>query len=164
MHFVLILSEHITIISSEEVQCDSTLFFRKYRQKLELLLIHLFNYYSLIQNGFWRCLEYFFLSNHSQKNRKDSLEALAVPLKFSLELEISGVAVQSIHQNSEKWWLLGGIAKWKRLWGCFSHFLLLWPWCQDVWGSSEECYISKTISQIFFVCYNLLNSQNIPIN
>ena len=24
---------------------------------------------------------------------------------FSLELEISGVAVQSIHQNSEKWWL-----------------------------------------------------------
>ena len=24
---------------------------------------------------------------------------------FSLELEISGAAVQRIHQNSEKWWL-----------------------------------------------------------
>ena len=27
-------------------------------------------------------------------------------LIFPLELEISGVAVQRIHQNSEKWWLL----------------------------------------------------------
>ena len=25
--------------------------------------------------------------------------------KFLLELEISGVAVQRIHQNTEKWWL-----------------------------------------------------------
>ena len=30
----------------------------------------------------------------------------AVLLMFLLELEISGVAVQSIHQNSEKWQLL----------------------------------------------------------
>ena len=42
---------------------------------------------------------------HSHKKRKDSLEKQAVLLMFSLELEISGVAIQSIHQNSQKWWL-----------------------------------------------------------
>ena len=40
--------------------------------------------------------------DHSQKKRKDSLETRAVLLIFSFELEISGVAVQNIHQNSEK--------------------------------------------------------------
>ena len=39
---------------------------------------------------------------HSHKKRKDSLETRAVLLVFWLELEISGVAVQEIHQNSEK--------------------------------------------------------------
>ena len=39
------------------------------------------------------------------EKRKDSLETRAVMLIFSLELEISGVAVQRIHQNSEKWCL-----------------------------------------------------------
>ena len=34
-----------------------------------------------------------------------------VLLIFSLELEISGVAVQSIHQNSEKWQLSLGTAQ-----------------------------------------------------
>ena len=42
-------------------------------------------------------------SKHSHKNRKDSLETRAVLLLYLLELEISGVAVQSIHQNSKKW-------------------------------------------------------------
>ena len=42
--------------------------------------------------------------HQSHKIWKDSLETrAAVLLIFSLELEISGVAVQSIHQNSEKW-------------------------------------------------------------
>ena len=41
--------------------------------------------------------------HHSLKKQKDSLEARVVLLIFSLELEISGVAVQRIHQNSEKW-------------------------------------------------------------
>ena len=36
-----------------------------------------------------------------KRKRKDSLETRAVLLIFSLELEISGVAVQSIHQNSK---------------------------------------------------------------
>ena len=48
---------------------------------------------------------------HSHKKRKDSLETRAVPLIFSPELEIFGVAVQSIHQNSEKWRLLLGTAQ-----------------------------------------------------
>ena len=37
---------------------------------------------------------------HSHKKRKDSPETRAILLIFLLELEISGVAVQSIHQNS----------------------------------------------------------------
>ena len=48
---------------------------------------------------------------HSHKKRKDSLETRAVLLIFSPELEIFGVAVQSIHQNSEKWRLLLGTAQ-----------------------------------------------------
>ena len=44
--------------------------------------------------------------NHSHKKRKDSLETRAVLLIFSLELEMSGVAVQNIHQNSTKKWQL----------------------------------------------------------
>ena len=43
---------------------------------------------------------------HSHKKQKDSLETRAVLLKLWLEFEISGVAVQKINQNSEKWWLL----------------------------------------------------------
>ena len=52
----------------------------------------------------------------------------------------------------------------KWLWGCFSHFSLLWPWCQCFLGSSDDRYISKRVSKMLFVCYNLLNSQNIPTN
>ena len=40
---------------------------------------------------------------HSHKKRKDSLERRAALLIFLLELEIFGVAVQSIHQDSKKW-------------------------------------------------------------
>ena len=39
---------------------------------------------------------------HSHKKRKDSMETRVVLLVFLLELEISGLAIQSIHQNSEK--------------------------------------------------------------
>ena len=39
---------------------------------------------------------------YSHKKWKDSLETKAVLLVFWLELEISGVAVQEIHQNSKK--------------------------------------------------------------
>ena len=43
------------------------------------------------------------LLEHSHKKREDSLETWAVLLIISLELETSGVAVQSIHQNTKKW-------------------------------------------------------------
>ena len=49
--------------------------------------------------------------NHSHKKRKDSLETRAALLIFSPELEIFGVDVQSIHQNSQKWQLLLGTAQ-----------------------------------------------------
>ena len=44
--------------------------------------------------------------HHSLKKQKGSLERQVVLLIFLLELETSGVAVQRIHQNSEKWQLL----------------------------------------------------------
>ena len=48
-------------------------------------------------------------SKHSQKKWKDSLETQAILLILLLELEMSGVAVQTIHQNSKKWKLLLGL-------------------------------------------------------
>ena len=48
---------------------------------------------------------------HSHKKQKDSLETRAVLLIFSLKFEISGLAVQSMHQNSKKWQILLGIAQ-----------------------------------------------------
>ena len=44
---------------------------------------------------------------HSHQKRKYSLETRAVLLIFSIELDISGMAVQRIDQNSKKWWLCG---------------------------------------------------------
>ena len=48
---------------------------------------------------------------HSHKKWKDSLETQVILLMFLLELEIFGVVVQSILQNSKKWRILLGIAK-----------------------------------------------------
>ena len=102
---------------------------------------------------------------HSHKKRKDSLDTRAVPLIFSLELEISGVAVKSIHQNSEKWWLLEGIAQWKRFeavlatFCCYDHGAKASKAVQKIATDQKEyrkCYSC--------MCYNLQNSQSIPIN
>ena len=103
-----------------------------------------FPHHRAIVGHIWR--------NHSHKKRKDS------------RAENTGVAVQRIHKNNEKWCFLWGIALWKWLWGCFSHFLLLWLLFQRFWGSSEDRYRSKRLSQMLLVCYSLLNSQNISIN
>ena len=48
---------------------------------------------------------------HSHKKRKNSLETQTVLLIFSVELEISGVVVQSIHQSSKKRKLLPLLSK-----------------------------------------------------
>ena len=55
---------------------------------------------NLQQSSSWKVCFY-----HSHKKQKDSLKTRAVLLIFSLEVEISGMAVQGIHQNSEKWLL-----------------------------------------------------------
>ena len=46
MHFAFIFSECFTITSSEEDLCVSTISFRKYKGKVVLLVIYLFNYDS----------------------------------------------------------------------------------------------------------------------
>ena len=70
------------------------------------------SYYNVIYFRFYlwycmlsRCHKKFCVLYHSHKKRKDSLETQAILLIFSLELEISGVAVQGIHQSSQKWLL-----------------------------------------------------------
>ena len=52
---------------------------------------------------FVMCCAIWYHLYHSHRSRKGGLETRAVLLIFSLEFEISGVAVQRIHQNSEKW-------------------------------------------------------------
>ena len=42
---------------------------------------------------------------NTHKKRRNSLEIRTVLLIVLLEYEMSGVAVQRIYQNSEKWWL-----------------------------------------------------------
>ena len=59
---------------------------------------------------------YCYLRNH--KKRKDSLETRAV-LTFSLELEISRVAIQVIHQKIKKWLLSARIFLVKMIFGLF---------------------------------------------
>ena len=105
--------------------------------------------------------EYFL---HSHKKRKDSLKTPAVLLTLLLEREISGVAVPIIHQ---KWRLLWGIAQWKWLWSYFNYFLLLWPWCQGFWGTSEglcrskicKCTLCAIISWIAKIYLSIDNGQ-----
>ena len=41
---------------------------------------------------------------------------------------------------------------------------MLWPWWQRFSSSSEDRYRLRRVSQMLFVCYNLLNNQNIPLN
>ena len=59
---------------------------------------------SFILN-FWPANESIHLNSwyHSHKKQKDSLETQVLFVIFWLELEIFGVAIQSIHQNSKKW-------------------------------------------------------------
>ena len=82
---------------------------------------------------------------HSHKKRKDSVETRAVLLIVSLERKLSGDFYEE---------LLG------------ENYLeaILTTLCQGLWGNSENRCRSKRVSHMFLVCYNLLNSQNIPIN
>ena len=99
---------------------------------------------------------------HSHKKRKDSLETRAILLIISLEHEISEVAVPSIHQKSEKLRLLWGIALWKWLWGCFSYFLLLWPWCQGLWAVQKIATDQKEYRKCKYIHNPKYTYQSIP--
>ena len=52
---------------------------------------------------------YWSINYHNHKKRENCLKTPAVLLIFSVELKISGVAVQSINQNGEKLSLLCGM-------------------------------------------------------
>ena len=82
---------------------------------------------------------------HSHKKRKDSVETRAVLLIVSLERKLSGDFYEE---------LLG------------ENYLeaILATLCQGFSGNSENCCRSKRVSHMFLVCYNLLNSQNMPVN
>ena len=67
-----------------------------YRTPPEDCLFH----YTLLQD-FSQHIQEKAISQHSCKKRKYRLETQAVLLIFLLELEISGVAVLSIHQNNK---------------------------------------------------------------
>ena len=71
----------------------SYLFFYKYFLHFELLASNTIKNKSIHLNS-W---------HHNHKKQKNSLETQIVLLIFSVELEISGVAVQRIHESSKKW-------------------------------------------------------------
>ena len=71
----------------------SYLIFHKYFFHFELVASNTIKNKIIHQNS-W---------NHNHKKQKNSLETQILLLIFSLELDISGVAVQRIHQNSKKW-------------------------------------------------------------
>ena len=105
-----------------------------------------------------------FYFSHSLNKWKDSLETWAMLLIFLLELRISGVVVQEHTSKQQKMTNSVRNCSMKVTLRVFSHFLLLWPWCKGFPGSSEDLYRWKRVSQMLLVCYDLLNSQNIPIN
>ena len=104
--------------------------------------------------------------NHSHKKRKDSLETRTVLLIFLIELEISGVAVQRIHQNSEEWWLLGGLVSEND----FKTVLVTFCCSEHGAKASETAQKIATDQKVYRKCsscviiQNLLNSQNMLIN
>ena len=75
---------------------------------------------------------------HSHNKRKFNLEKRAVMSVFSLELEISGVTVQRINQNSEKWWLLREISYWNWLWGYFNYSLRCYGCCANTFEAVQK--------------------------
>ena len=99
--------------------------------------------------------------HHSHEKRKESLETRALLFIFFIELKISGVAIQGIHQNSENHFFQWRMSSLKWLWGCFICFHLLWIWFQYCWGSWEDRYRLKRLLQMLLVCYSLLLSQSI---
>ena len=95
-------------------------------------------------------------NHHSHKKRKDSLETRAILLMFLLELELSGVAVQGIYQNSKKLKLLckNNFKAVLVTFCCYAHGVKASEKVQKIATDKKEC-------RKCFLCYNLLNYQNI---
>ena len=70
----------------------------------------------------------------SQKKRKDSLETRVILFIFSPELEISGVVLQQIHQNSKK------KSGYREEWLCENDFetVLATFYCYDYGANDSE--------------------------
>ena len=109
-------------------------------------------------------LFYSHLFSHSFKKWKDSLETRTALLIFSLELEISGVAVQSINQNSEN----GGFYEELLLSEKdFEAILATFCFYNHGTNASEAVQRIATNQKEYHKCsscYNLLNSQNRLLN
>ena len=82
----------IFLAHEKTIMACSYLIFYKYFLHFELLASNTIKNESIHLNS-W---------HHNHKKQKNSLETQVVLLIFSLELEISGVVVQRIHQNSKK--------------------------------------------------------------
>ena len=74
----------------------------------EIIFDHIFTSFFYTNTFVWKPLKWFNSRRlvkfvHSHKKRIDSLETQVISLILLLELEISGVVVQGVYRNSEKW-------------------------------------------------------------
>ena len=103
-----------------------------------------------------------FLTN-SHKKRKDNLETSVALLTFSLELEMSRVAVQKIHRNSKKLWLCEELLSEIYFEAVLTTSVAMTMVPTPLRQFRKSLQI-KRLSQMLFVCYSLLKSQNISVN
>ena len=101
-----------------------------------------------------------FQFKHSHTRRKDGWKDGPYCYYFCLNLKYPGWPYRE-YIKKRKMMVLWAITQWKYFWSCSSHFILLWLWRQHFWDTSEDRYRSWRFSEILFVCYSLLNSQNI---
>ena len=103
-----------------------------------------------------------FLTN-SHKKRKDNLETSVALLTFSLELEISGVAVQKTYRNSKKLWLCEELLSEIYFEAVLTTFVAM-TMVPTLLRQFRKSLQIKRLSQMLFVCYSLLKNQNISVN
>ena len=113
----------------------------------------------LISNSFFNCnVTVTAFLYHSHKKRKDSLETRAVLPIFSLELDISGVAVKSKIKTAKN----GDFCE--ELLGENDFETVLASFCCYDHGVKASEAVQKIATDQLLVCYYLLNSQNILIS
>ena len=95
---------------------------------------------------------------------KDSLETRAVLLIFSHEIKIFRVAVQSIRRNSKKWWLCLELSSENDFEAVLATFCYYDHGVKASEAVQKIAAGQKEYRKMLLVGYNLLNSQNIPMN